>query len=85
MLRGYDIHYISTYKTREADRSKDPQDHNELMSCFFYRQASDERVMAQALESYNMQREAAKLDAAPPVGEPALLKTDGPCLLPLYR
>lgn len=76
--RGYDIHYISTYKTRDADRSKDPQDHDELLDCFFYRQAPDETIMAQALESYDMQREAAKLDAAPPVGEPALLKLMAP-------
>ena len=76
--KGYDIHYISTYKTRNADRTMDPQDHDELLSYFFCKQCSDEQVMAQALESYEMQREAAKLDAAPPVGEPAVLKLMAP-------
>ena len=75
---GYDVHYISTYKAREADLTMDSQDHGELLDNFFYKQESDERVMAQALESYNMQYAAASLDAAPPVGEPALLKLMAP-------
>ena len=79
MLKGgYDVHHISTYKTRNADRTLGPQDHNELLSNFFYNKESDERIMAQALESYKMQQEAARLDAAPPVGEPALLKLMAP-------
>ena len=79
MLKGgYDVHHISTYKTRNADRTLGPQVHNELLSNFFYNKESDERIMAQALASYKMQQEAARLDAAPPVGEPALLKLMAP-------
>ena len=79
---GYDIHYISTYKMREADRSYGPQSHDELLDYFFSRQYGNdsEALFEIALESYEMQRAAAKLDAAPPVGEPALLKL----MAPLY-
>jgi hypothetical protein len=79
MLKGgYDVHYISTYPTRKADLTTPAQSHDELLDNFFYKQESDERVMAQALESYDMQYAAASLDAAPPVGEPALLKLMAP-------
>ena len=79
MLKGgYDVHYISTYKTRNADLTQPAQSHDELLENFFYNKEKDERIMEQALDSYEMQREAAKLDAAPPVGEPALLKLMAP-------
>ena len=79
MLKGgYDVHYISTYKTRNADLTLPAQSHNELLDNFFHNKEKDERIMGQALKSYKMQQEAAKLDAAPPVGEPALLKLMAP-------
>lgn len=76
--RGWDIHYISSYKPQEADTTMDEQSNDEWLDWFFYKYHKDEVVMEQALDSYEMQREAAKLDAAPPVGEPAILKLMAP-------
>ena len=78
--QGWDIHYISCYKPHEADTVLEEQSNDEWLEWFFYKQGKDEAVMEQALESYDMQQEAAKLDAAPPVGEPAILKL----MVPIY-
>lgn len=76
--RGWDIHYISAYKPHEADTTMEEQSNEEWLEWFFYKYHKDEVVMEQALDSYEMQQEAAKLDAAPPVGEPAILKLMAP-------
>ena len=76
--RGWDIHYISAYKPHEADTTMEEQSNDEWLEWFFYKYHKDEVVMEQALESYEMQQEAATYDAAPPVGEPAILKLMAP-------
>jgi hypothetical protein len=79
MLKGgYDVHYISTYPAREADLTLEAQGHDDLLEFFFKNKHKDEQIMEEALDSHKMQQEAAELDAAPPVGEPALLKLMAP-------
>lgn len=76
--RLFDIHYISTYKPHEADLTMDPMSNDALLEFFMGKQNKPEYVIEEVLTSYKMQREAAELNAAPPVGEPALLKMMAP-------
>ena len=76
--REFDIHYISLYKPHEADLTMDPMSNDAMLEFFMAKQNKPEYVIEEVLTSYKMQQEAARLDAAPPVGEPALLKMMAP-------
>ena len=76
--REFDIHYVSTYKPHEADLTMDSMSNDQVLEFFMAKQNKPEYVIEEVLKSYTMQQEAARLDAAPPVGEPALLKMMAP-------
>ena len=76
--REFNIHYISMYEPHEADTTMGPLSNDEVLNWFTTKQSKPEKVIEEVLESYGMQQEAARLDAAPPVGEPALLKMMAP-------
>lgn len=76
--REFDIHYISLWKPDAADIDRAPVSNEEALDFIMSKQNKPEYVIEEVLTSYKMQQEAAGLDAAPPVGEPALLKMMAP-------
>lgn len=76
--REFNIHYISQWEPCAADTTMDAMSNDAALDFFMSKQNKPEYVIEAVLKSYRMQQEAAKLDAAPPVGEPALLKMMAP-------
>ena len=76
--REFDIHYISTYEPGCADLTMDAMSNDALLEFFMAKQHEPEYVIEEVLKSYEMQLDASVLGAAPPVGEPALLKMMAP-------
>ena len=74
----FNIHYITKYEPGAADTSVDAMSNDEALDFFMAKQNKPEYVIEEVLTSYKMQQEAAELNAAPPVGEPALLKMMAP-------
>ena len=72
--REFDIHYVSLWKPDAPDIDRGPMTNDEALNFIMSKQHKPEYVIEEVLKSYETQLDAAKLDAAPPVGEPALLK-----------